>query len=163
MGSGIPTHPPWVMAQVGCDQVSLVIVPLFPSYSLPPVGTQQWWHHKEANVVGNQYMYTGDLMALQECLSQSTLPWPALDRIVPPLSDHLAVWSVALASHPDEEYRQNINGLTKGVRTLVLKYEDHTCQSARRNHPSATSQQGVIQEYIEKECQLGSHRPISTR
>jgi len=41
------------------------------------------------------------------------------------------------------------------VRKSIAKVPNHTCQSARRNLPSAASQQVVVQEYIEKEFQLG--------
>ena len=104
---------------------------------------------------GNQYIYMGDLTAMQQCVPQSAQPKISFGGITSPLSDHLEAWSDALAMHPDVLFREYIlSGLSEGFR-IGFDYGHHSCQPARRNLPSVTSQPLVVQEYIEKECHSG--------
>ena len=139
-----------------CDLLRPVMLPPSPS---PPIflalGTQQWWHHREANVSGDQYAYTDDLVALQQCLPRLTQPGVTLGFVVSPLSDRLGAWSHALVVHLDTVHKEYIlSGLRQGFR-VGFDDTNHSCQPAKRNLTLVASRPAVVQVYIEKECAAG--------
>ena len=80
---------------------------------------------------------------------------PLLKTIVSPLSDARGAWAMAMAEHPDSQFKNYImEGLRRGF-CIGFDYGKHSCVPARDNLPSVVSHPKVVQEYLEKECSLG--------
>ena len=71
-------------------------------------------------------------------------------RSSPPLRPH--AWAAALASHPDEAFRDYIcRGISQGFRVGF----DHrvVCESAGRNTPPTQAHQEPVEEFLQQECE----------
>ena len=96
------------------------------------------------------YPYLEDLLAIDGCRPPPTHVVPEwLAQIVTPLRPH--AWAAALASHPDEAFRDYIcRGISQGFRVGF----DHrvVCESAGRNMPSTQAHQEPVEEFLQQEC-----------
>ena len=64
-------------------------------------------------------------------------------------------WRLQLKEHPDPDFVAYIlRGITEGFR-IGFNYQDHTCESAKRNMKSALDNPQVVREYLALESKLG--------
>lgn len=106
---------------------------------------------KAANIMNGNYIYTDDLLSLEEC-TDTTRPvsWPT-----PPSSICLANWEGPLRSHPDQRFAAYIRtGLSRGFRIGVHR-QGAGVRTTLRNHPSATGNRTAVQEFISAETAAG--------
>ena len=112
---------------------------------------------REGNLRRGHYIYSDDIQALERCvpMKTSTPSMSMLETIVSPLSDALEAWAMAMAEHPDSQFKNYIvEGLRRGFR-IGFDYGKHSCVPAHDNLPSVVSHLAVVQQYLEKECSLG--------
>ena len=111
--------------------------------------------HSSGAVVEGRYRYRDNLLALQACKPEIPKPVPpSLSVIQSPLSERLEEWRKALQTHPDMLFYQYILvGLEKGFR-IGYNYT-RQCKASGRNLASALENPEVVQEYIQKEEDLG--------
>ena len=106
---------------------------------------------KAANIHLGQYVYTDDLMKLEECNDN------AFARLWPtgPTPIHLDNWMEFVLAHPDHKFAAYIHsGLSAGFR-IGFNYQGPTLRSAQKNHASASANKGVVRDYISSELAAG--------
>ena len=101
----------------------------------------------------SKYVYSTDLQLLSGMVSPKSAP-PELLGIVTPLS--LDAWKHHLRSHPDTHFVQYLlSGIQEGFK-IGVDYSHFTCGKVRSNMLSATRNAAVVEDYLKKECALGS-------
>ena len=97
------------------------------------------------------YPHLEDLLAIDGCRPPPTHVVPEwLAQIVTPLKP--LAWAAALASHPDEAFRDYIcRGISQGFR--VGFDLGVVCESAERNMPSTQAHQEPVEEFLWQECE----------
>ena len=102
-----------------------------------------------SSLVSGHYRYTGDLLALDAGIpSTSVRGRKSLWEVSTPLI--VPAWATALASHPDQVYRNHIiSGLTDGFRIGFNRSQP--LSSAERNMISAMRNPVVIDKYLSEE------------
>ncbi len=92
-------------------------------------------------------------MALDRCRPVMTTSVPSSMRMVQtPLS--WQEWARSLTRHPDRRFRSYIiEGIRDGFR-VGLQYSK-SCKPAKQNRPATDVEQGVVREYLAKECAEG--------
>ena len=95
------------------------------------------------------YRYTGDLVALDACISSTSVRGrKSLREVLTSLI--VPAWATALASHPEQVYRNHItSGLTEGFR-IGFNWSQ-SLSSAERNMISTTRNPVVIDKYLLEE------------
>lgn len=112
---------------------------------------QQLISLKAANIIAGKYVYCNDLLKLEEHRDPSCpVQWP-----VCPSPIRLANWSEFLQTHPDKQFAAYIHsGLLNGFH-IGFDRRGPSLKSARRNHPSASANVGVVTDYIAAEVEAG--------
>ena len=97
------------------------------------------------------YPYTEDVLALDRCVGQSTVP-PMLSAVTTPLN--VDAWASMLARHPDRRYAEYIvRGLREGFR--IGADRSRPTRSTTNNMPSALQHQRIVTEYLNAERDSG--------
>ncbi len=106
---------------------------------------------KAANIVDGHYMYTSDLLKLEECKdSNHPIVWPTC-----PSPICCSNWVEFWASHPDRAFASYIlSGLTTGFRVGFDRCST-PLRSAHRNHPSSVANASVVEDHISLEVEAG--------
>ncbi len=104
------------------------------------------------HLMHDRYMYTSDLLQLDNCISPVPLSLPPFCTIVTtPLK--YQVWKSSLKHHPDPTFANYIlQGIKNGFR-IGFQYSTFTTRSANRNMASAIQIPQPVVEYLQVELQ----------
>ncbi len=92
---------------------------------------------KAANIATGRYVYTEDLLRLEECTDIN-------HPISCPSCPSLSSWMEFVLAHPDHRFASYIySGLSTGFRIGFYR-QASTLQSTARNHPSASKNMVVV-------------------
>ena len=103
---------------------------------------------KAANIDGGGYLYTNDLLKLEDCREEgSPVQWPICPSPIQLQN--------SICSHPDHRFAAYIHaGLSQGFR-IGFDRRSSSLTSASGNHPSASTNRLAASEYIHEELEAG--------
>ena len=113
-------------------------------------------YHWDANLHNGRYRDLAGLLKLQDCKPEAFRKLPAaLESIVSPLTDRIAMWDKLLGPHPDKCFAAFLlSGLSEGFQIGFEHKYWGRLKAANHNMLSCMDHREVVEGYLAKECFL---------